>query len=289
MLDVRRLRLLRDLAQLGTIAAVAQRRSYTASAVSQQLTALEREAGVALLERTGRGVTLTEAGVILVDHAEIVIAQLERASADLTALTGAVTGELRIGAFPSSVRPIATPAVVALGSEHPRLRVRIVEIDPARAAEALRTGALDLALLQNYDCFPDNPDPTLDTEPVLDEIVYIAARSTVELTELTAVEWISGTPGTLCDDATVRICENVGFAPNVRHRVDDFTAVLALVAAGQGVALVPEIATADVPEPVALTPLATRRRTSLACRGGTADDPRIRAGRLALHAAARQR
>lgn len=184
---------------------------------------------------------------------------------------------------------LATPALVALGADHPRLRVRIVEIDPAGAAEALRGGALDVALLQNYDCFPDDPDPALDTESLLDEIVHTAARSTVELTELAAVEWISGTPGTLCDDATVRICENVGFTPNVRHRVDDFAAVLALVAAGQGVALVPEIAAVDVPAGVRLTPLTTRRRTRLACRRGTANDPRIRAGRHALHAAARQR
>ena len=187
------------------------------------------------------------------------------------------------------MRPIATPALVALGTEHPALRVRIVEVDPAAAPEHLRTGALDVALLQHYDCFPDTADPTLDSEPLLDETVYLAAQSTVALTEHAEAQWISGTPDTLCDEATIRICENAGFVPHVRHRVDDFTAVLALVAAGQGVALVPEIAVLDAPAGVHLTELPTHRRTRLAYRRGTADDPRIRAGRLALHAAARQR
>src|SRR5438045_1246004 len=110
MLDVRRLRLLRDLAHLGTIAAVAEAHTYTPSAVSQQLAVLEREAGVALLERTGRRVALTAAGRVLVRHAETILADLERAKAALTAAGTELTGPLRIGAFPTAVRTLLPAA-----------------------------------------------------------------------------------------------------------------------------------------------------------------------------------
>src|SRR5262245_18179036 len=121
MLDVRRLRLLRDLAQHGTIAAVAAAHSYTPSAVSQQLAALEREAGVPLLTRTGRSVTLTPAGATLAAHAEEVLAALERAAAALAATRAGLSGPLRIGAFPTAMRTLLPPALVALADAHPAL------------------------------------------------------------------------------------------------------------------------------------------------------------------------
>ncbi len=287
MLDVRRLRLLRELAHRGTIAAVAESLSYTPSAVSQQLSALEREAGVALLERDGRSVRLTAAGELLVTHAEDLLARLARADADLAALATAVIGELRIGAFPSAVRPIATPALIALADAHPGLRVQIVEIDPAMAPDALRTGALDLALLHDYDCFAATSEPTLDTEPLLDETVYLAALGAVSLADAATLPWISGTPDTLCHAATLRICENAGYLPQIRHRVDDYAAVLALVAAGQGVALVPEIAAVPAPPAVTVNGLDVRRRTRIAMRRGTGHDPRVRAGCDALRRVSR--
>src|SRR3954452_14076546 len=117
MLDVRRLRLLRDLARLGTISAVAQAHSYTASAVSQQFSVLEREAGISLLERTGRRVTLTAAGQGLVEHAEIVLSALEQASAALVTAGSGLSGPLRIGAFPTAVRTLLPDALVHLGDQ----------------------------------------------------------------------------------------------------------------------------------------------------------------------------
>src|ERR1035441_7108822 len=164
MLDVRKLRLLRELAHRGTIAAVADALAYTPSAVSQQLAALEREAGVPLLRRTGRRVALTPAGAALAEQTEAVLALLEQASAQLAATRGGLTGPLRIGAFPTAVRTILPAALVSLGRDHPGLELMVTELDPAGVPDALRTGALDVALVHEYDYVPTEPDPALDTD-----------------------------------------------------------------------------------------------------------------------------
>src|SRR5581483_9822251 len=174
MLDVRRLRLLRDLARLGTIAAVAEAHTYTPSAVSQQLAALQRETGVPLLERTGRGVALTPTGLALVEHTENVLAALEAASATLAAARTGLSGTVHIGAFPTAVHALLPLALVTLSRDHPGLDLVVTELDPAAAPEALRERRLDVALLHDYDLAPAEPDPTLDSTPLLDETVFLA-------------------------------------------------------------------------------------------------------------------
>ena len=282
MLDVRRLRLLRELSHRGTIAAVAEALAYTPSAVSQQLSVLEREAGVPLLERTGRAVTLTPAALRLVEHAELVIATLQAAAAELASGTGTVTGALRIGVFPSAVPAILTPALVPLSAAHPGLDLAVTELDPAAVPSALRDERLDIALVQEYDYVPVADDAALDTEPLLDEVVHLAALTAQPLGNRRDDSWIAGTAGTLCHALTERVCAAAGFIPRIRHHVDDFGAVLALVAAGQGVALVPDLAVGTAPDGVVLTPLPVRRRTSLAYRRGTGTHPAIAAARAAL-------
>src|SRR5918994_377865 len=140
MLELRRLRLLRELSQRGTIAAVADALQFTPSAVSQQLAMLEREAGVRLLERAGRGVRLTDAARVLVDHAHALLERAALAEADLAAAAGAVAGRGRIGAFQSVALQIALPAISALASEAPRLRCELVETEPEQALPALALG-----------------------------------------------------------------------------------------------------------------------------------------------------
>ncbi|MBF6240580.1 LysR family transcriptional regulator [Nocardia otitidiscaviarum] len=282
MLDVRKLRLLRELAHRETIAAVAEALNFTPSAVSQQLTALEREAGVPLLERTGRRVTLTAAAHGLVQHTETILAVLEQATAELAAGRTTLTGRLRIGVFPTAIRTILAPALVTLSTSHPELELLVTELDPALAPGALRTDALDIALVQEYDYVPVAPDPALDTEPLLEETVYLAALSPAPLSTHRDTPWIAGTPGTLCHTMTIRTCQAAGFTPHIRHHADDFDAVLALVAAGQGVALIPQLAIHTPPDAIHLTPLATRRRTHIAYRRGTAHHPTIHAARTAL-------
>lgn len=291
MLDVRKLRLLRELAHRGTIAAVADALSYTPSAVSQQLTALEREAGVPLLERTGRRVTLTQAAHLLVGHTETILAALERADAELAVTRDELVGTLRIGAFPTAARTLLSPALVALSTDHPRLELTVTEIDPAEVPDALRAGALDIALTHDYDLVPATPDPAIHTEPLHTETVYLATRNPVPDTEPLPAQlespWIAGTPGTLCHTVALRACQAAGFTPRIRHHADDFDTVLALVAAGAGTAIVPALALHTPPDDVALTPLSTRRHTHLAYRSGTAAHPAIAAARTALRSAAR--
>jgi DNA-binding transcriptional LysR family regulator len=295
MLDVRRLRLLRELGRLGTIAAVAQAFSYTPSAVSQQLGVLEREAGVPLIRRVGRRVALTPAGADLAARAESVLALLEEASAALAATRSELAGELKIGAFPTAVRTLLPSALVTLAAAHPRLELLVTELDPAEVPDALRAGALDLALVHEYDYVPAEPDPALDTEPLLTETIFLAsapgrlAGGDHGLRDCAELPWIAASPGTLCYLMTVRLCQAAGFTPRIRHHADDFATVLALVAAGQGVALVPQLALADIQAPgVVLTALDARRRTLIACRSGAAGHPAIAAAATALRTAAGQ-
>jgi DNA-binding transcriptional LysR family regulator len=304
MLDVRRLRLLLELSRRGTIAAVADAFTYTPSAVSQQLAVLEREAGVPLLERAGRRVALTPAGALLARYTESVLATLEEASTALAAARSGLTGPLRIGAFPTAARTILPPALVALGRDHPGLELMVTELDPVDAPDALRTGALNVALVHDYDYVPAEPDPALETEPLAEETVYLAAPGPQAATTPAATTpagagpagevirarreaaWIVGTPGTMCHTMVVRACQAAGFTPRIRHHADDFGTVLALVAAGQGVALVPQLGATQVPAGVLLTPLPARRRTRIACRSGTRRHPAIAAFAAAIRASA---
>ncbi|MFJ2592708.1 LysR family transcriptional regulator [Streptomyces erythrochromogenes] len=323
MLDVRRLRLLRELARRGTIAAVAEALSFSPSAVSQQLGVLEREAGLPLLERTGRRVRLTPAGQNLVRHAEAVLERLEQADADLAEARGGLAGALRIGAFPTATRAIVPAALVALARRHPGLEPMVCETDPAAVAHALRAGDLDVALVHSYDFVPAEREPGLTTEPLYGEAMYLAepAGGTPEapgtpgapgapgadagrppvgdlpqpppapdqdavLRVHARSPWITATPGTLCHTMTMRACQAAGFTPRVRHQVDEFATVLALVAAGQGVAVVPQLGVAGPADPaVHLTRLVMQRRTGLAFRSGAGTHPAVAAFGAALRAA----
>lgn len=279
MLDVRRLRLLRDLAQLGTIAAVAKSHMYTPSAVSQQLAALEREAGVALLTRTGRRVALTPAGAVLVRHAETVLAALEQADAALAAVRAELTGPLRIGAFPSAVTTLLAGALVELGEDHPALELTVAELDPVAVPDAIREGRLDVALTHDYTIMPSPPDDALDAVPLLEETVFLAMprSSGSSAVDPRSGPWIVGSPGTVCHAVALQVCRADGVVPRIRHHADDFGAVLALVAAGQGVAIVPQLAAHRPPGGVRLEPLDARRRTTVVFRQGAGAHPAIAA------------
>ncbi|MFD0360033.1 LysR substrate-binding domain-containing protein [Nocardia sp. GCM10030253] len=290
MLDVRRLRLLRELARRGTIAAVAEAMAFTPSAVSQQLSALEREAGVALLQRTGRRVRLTPAGHTLVGHAEAVLARLEQAEADLANTEAGLTGRLRIGAFPSATQAFIPAALSALAADHPGLEPHVAELDPALVADALRAGELDVALVHDYDLVPFPPEAGVRTEPLYREIMFLASttpRAATPDTVLTTCRdepWIVATTGTRCHTMTMRACQAAGFLPHIRHRIDEFGTVLAFVAAGHGVALVPELGAAHPPATVILTELPIARHTRIAFRAGADRHPAIAAFAAAMHA-----
>jgi DNA-binding transcriptional LysR family regulator len=267
MLDLRRLRLLRELHERGTIAAVADALQFTPSAVSQQLAMLEREAGVRLLERAGRGVRLTDAALVLVDHAEALLERAALAEADLAAAAGTVAGRGRIAAFQSVMLRLALPAMEALARDAPRLRCEVIEAEPEHALPVLALGDLDLVLgdewqhqprllpagVQRHDLFRD------PVRVVLPAGHPVARRyeDAVPLAELAGEAWTTGHAGIGWEDMTQRTCrEHGGFDPDIRHRANDATISLALVARGLAVTLLPELPLPEGYPGIAVRPIA---------------------------------
>jgi DNA-binding transcriptional LysR family regulator len=252
MLDLRRLRLLRELNHRGTIAAVADALQFTPSAVSQQLAMLEREAGVPLLERAGRGVRLTDAALVLVGHADALLERAALAEADLAAAAATVAGRGRIAGFQSVALRLALPAMDALARDAPRLRCELIEAEPEQALPALALGDVDLVIgdewqhqpwrlpagLQRHELFRDPVHLVLPTK-------HPTARrhqDAVPLSELSAEAWTTGHGGMGWEEMIQRTCrERGGFDPDIRHRTNDATVSLALVARGMAVTLLPDL------------------------------------------------
>jgi len=252
MLELRRLRLLRELSDRGTIAAVAEALQFTPSAVSQQLAMLEREVGVPLLERAGRGVRLTDAALVLVEHADALLERAAVAEADLAAAAGIITGRGRIAGFQSVSLRLAVPAMEALARDAPRLRCELIEAEPEEALPALALGDLDLVLGDEWPHQPWRLPARLQAHELLRDRVHVilparhpAARrhmDAVPLAELADEAWTSGHAGMGWEEMTQRTCrEHGGFDPDIRHRTNDATVSLALVASGLAVTMLPDL------------------------------------------------
>jgi DNA-binding transcriptional LysR family regulator len=256
MLDLHRLRLLHELHERGTIAAVADALQFTPSAVSQQLAVLEREAGVALLERAGRGVRLTDAAVVLVRHADALLERAEVAEAELAAAAGGVAGRGRIASFQSVGLRLAVPAIRALAREAPGLRCELVEAEPEQSLPALALGDVDLVLADEWQHQPLARPAGVDREDLWRDPVNLvlpenhpAVRRhghTVPLAELAGEAWTTGHRETGWEEMTERTCRELGeFDPDIRHRTNDSVTSLALVAGGQAVTLLPALVDPD--------------------------------------------
>jgi DNA-binding transcriptional LysR family regulator len=252
MLELRRLRLLRELSERGTIAAVADALQFTPSAVSQQLAILEREVGVRLLEPAGRGVRLTDPALVLVEHAEALLERSALAEADLAAAAGTVTGRGRIAGFQSVSLRLALPAMEALARDAPRLRCELIEAEPEQALPALALGDVDLVLGDEWQHQPWRLPSGLKRHELLRDPVHLvlptrhpAARrhkDAVPLAELAGEAWTTGHVGMAWEELTQRTCrEHGGFDPDIRHRTNDATVSLALVARGLAVTLLPDL------------------------------------------------
>jgi DNA-binding transcriptional LysR family regulator len=253
MLDLRRLRLLRELSERGTIAAVADALQFTPSAVSQQLAMLERETGVRLLERAGRGVRLTDAALVLVEHARALLERAAVAEAELAAAAGSFAGRARVAAFQSVALRLALPAMQALARDAPRLRCELVDAEPEEALPALALGDVDLVLADEWPHQPRALPAGLERHELLRDPVFLAlpaghaaARGhadVVPLGELAGELWTTGHEGMGWADMTHRTCrERGGFEPDIRYRTNDAMVALGLVGRGLSVALVPDLA-----------------------------------------------
>ncbi|KIF77726.1 LysR family transcriptional regulator [Streptomyces sp. 150FB] len=287
MIDPRRLRILRAVADHRTVTAAAAALYLTPSAVSQQLAALEQESGHSLLTRSGRGVRLTAAGEILLTHAHAVLAQLERAEAELAAYAGGVAGEVTVASFATGIAEVLAPAVQQLAGPHPGIRVRVRDAEGDESLPMVLDGEADLAVAVEYRGAPREDDPRLSRVPlyaepfdaVLPAAHPLGLEAEVALAELADSDWIGPYPGNPCHDVMQLACELAGFQPRLTHSSDDFRAVVALAGAGAGVALVPRSALrgmelkGTVVRPVAGS--AATRRVFAAVRRGAEDHPLI--------------
>ncbi|MFC0433197.1 LysR family transcriptional regulator [Kutzneria buriramensis] len=284
MMDVRRLVLLRDLAEYQTVTAVADVHHVTASAVSQQLRALEAEVGKPLLLREGRTVRLTTAGQALARRCEDVLAALERAEAEVDQLAGTIDGELAVGCFSSGFPAVAIPMAETLLARHPQLTFRFIEAEPEETIPMLRQRRLDLVLAYRYRHLGTELQPGLISLPLGEDPFLICVpeplREAVEADGLAALRdqpWVVFPCGS-CREATVHACRTAGFTPRLTHTCASIQPALDMVVAGLGVTMMPAMATRTAPPGLALVPASElHRKIEVVVRAGTERQPVIEA------------
>jgi DNA-binding transcriptional LysR family regulator len=268
MLDVRRLRVLREVASHGSFSAAAEALSYTQSAVSQQIAALEREAGARLVERSARGVSLTEPGRALVAHADAILARLADAEEELQAINGLRGGRLRLAAFPSACATLMPLAVATFRERHPGVELSLCPADPDDGLALLRSGEVDVALSIEAAFTPPRGDAVdVDAVELLDDPMYImlprdhplAARGRLKLADLADEAWMIGTTST-CPDTSIflRACQVAGFEPHIAFNLDDYNAIQGFVAAGMGVSFIPDLALINVRDDLVIRSFGSR-------------------------------
>jgi DNA-binding transcriptional LysR family regulator len=281
MLELRRLRILHALAQHRTVAATAAALHLTGPAVSQHLAALEREAGVPLLEKQGRTLTFTPAGRLLLSHAEVILDDLAAAESALAAAAG--TGgpaTVRVAAFASAARRLLPRAWAGPVS------LRLVEQEPDAALESLRRQEVEIAVVHSYSLLPRDIPPRCDERPLLADPVWLAADPALSglsdgeparLADFADRPWLVPSADLSCYEMIQRACGAAGFVPSVVAESADFAVLLALAAAGAGVALVPEMALPAGPLGVGLHPLREplTRKVFALTRAGTTRRPEV--------------
>jgi DNA-binding transcriptional LysR family regulator len=262
MLNVARLRVLKEVAYRGSFSSAAEALSYTQSAVSQQISALEAETGMALLERHPRGVSLTAAGQTLVGHAEGILARLDTAEAALAEIAGLRGGRLRMASFPTAGATLMPLAIATFRASYPDVELTLAEGEPEEIASRLRAGELDLALLFEFD--DETPVAEgMTRSPLLEDHMYLAlprehplaGKAKLRLADLQREAWVQTSQSSPCARHVVRCAHAAGFEPTVSFESDDYQTVQGLVAAGVGVALIPGLALSVVREDIVIRAL----------------------------------
>src|SRR5262245_35628851 len=249
MLNVQRLKVLREVANRASFSEAASALNYTQSAVSQSIAALEAEAGLPLLERDRRGVRPTTAGERLIDHAGRILTQLDAAEAELGAIAGLRGGELRMASFPTAGATLMPLAIAAFRSAHPDVSLSLVEGEPEELIPRLRDGEFDLGLIFEFEgtgeLGPGLRSSALFEDPMqlaLPKGHRLAGKDRIVLEDLSDEAWVQTSEASACARHVVRICRAAGFQPRVSFESDDYLTVQGLVAAGVGVALIPQLA-----------------------------------------------
>jgi len=250
MLSPRRLIVFRELAEHGSFTAAAEALSYTQSAISQQISTLERETGAILIERDRKRARLTEAGELLLGHADAILGRIEHAERDLSAYLQARSGRLRLAAFESAGAALVPIAVEAFHARHPDVELNVVQMEPVEAATRLENRQLDLAIAYGLQPATGALGQELELTYLLDDRYTaviprqhrLAGKGVIELSELADDVWINTTERDLCHQIILSACRAAGFEPKVAFEVDEIATSQALIARGSGVTLLPGLA-----------------------------------------------
>ncbi len=249
MLDVRRMRILREVADRGSFSAAADALHLTQSAVSQQIAALEKETGTKLLERNHGSVRLTDPGASLVSHASAVITRLEEAERELADIAQLRGGRLRVVSFPTAGATLVANAVPAFRERYPEVELELGEAEPEDSIPRLKAGDFDLALAYDFDSVPFPEDRDTEAHFLLEERLQVALpvghplakRKSLHLDQLSEEEWACGLSPSSCRQNVIEWSRAAGFEPGISFASDDYQVIQALVAAGMAVALLPEL------------------------------------------------
>lgn len=250
MLDLKRLRILREVVNQGSFSAAAESLYLSQSAVSQQIATLEREVGMTLVDRTRDGTKATDAGRSLVAHADAAIARLDEAERELASIAGLEGGEVRIASFPSASATLLTMAVRGFTSNYPKVRLTATDAEPEDSLPRLRAGEIDVAVVFDYPAIPAPEDRDLERSLLLTESMYVALpaghsladKPTVRIADLSDEQWLSGGCPSSCGQMVVEACRAAGFEPCVGLQTDDYHVMQGYIAAGLGVTLLPDLA-----------------------------------------------
>ena len=288
MLDVKQLRVLKAVSEQGSFSAAAEALSYTQPAISQQIAALEKQAGTTLVDRGSRGVTLTEAGHTLVEHAEVVLARLSAAEAELEAMRGVRGGRVRLSSFPTAGASLLPPAIALFTRRYPDVELTFVEEEPEDAVGMLRAAELEVAMVFEYR---DLSQPEFDRlyegvelRHLLDDPMYIAVprdhpgarKQHVRLEDFADDIWIQNDTRGPCGRLHLAACVAAGFEPKIGYQSDDYNVVQGLIAAGVGISLLPALSLTNVREDIvvrSLGPRAPARRIASAVIDGRYRSP----------------
>ncbi|MFI0367208.1 LysR family transcriptional regulator [Actinomadura sp. 1N219] len=282
--------MLRELKLRGTLGAVADALGYTPSAVSQQLAQLQKEVGVPVVERAGRRLRLTEAGEVLAEHADVLLAQAKRAEESALAASGRVAGVVRLVGFQTALLHVLAPALPRLAEAYPELVVDVLDEEFHRVLQALVLQEIDVVLTDEYSHLPRPRRPELRAEVLITEVMRVGLPEDhplaqdggpVRMVDLAGCSWATGHVGTNHGDLLERTCVELGgFRPDVRYRSNDLLVIFAMVARGGAVCLIPDLALAEREEGIAVRDVAgTRvdRRMVLWTRVGADVRPSVRA------------